>query len=207
MNLLKKLAQDWKAEAKGPTLSIRKHVAEAYMRCATELDSMLNAVEALAKFKQGNGCGLPFSTVAWVVADGRRYIREWHPMAPSSDGTPQGNWWPLEGGMEGRFSEHEISHYSVIEVPDLPEGMAPSPVPNRRRTPPEGGPVELQAFVGKSMQTGQYVAFTVLADLRAGQPVVVEVAAATEVEALHELQIRADAVLRTFFHHYKTVRL
>lgn len=201
MNLLKKLVQDWKTEAKGPTLAANKRVAEAYMRCATELDSMLNAVEALAKFRKGDGTGLPHGTIAWVVADGRRYIREWHPMTPHSDGKPIGNWWPLEGGMEGRFSEHEISHYSVIEVPDMPSRIEPSPVPTRARVG------ELQAFVGKSMQTGNIVAFTILADLREGKPVLVEVAADTEEEALLGLQARADAVLRTFLHNYKMVRI
>jgi hypothetical protein len=166
---------------------------------------MIGAVEALGKFIKGSGVGLPHGTVAWVIHDGGRYIREWHPMAPDPAGKPLGNWWPLSndlerGGIDGRFSEYEVTHYSVIEVPPMP-----GEVPKKKQS--ETGPVEFQAIVGKDMQNGKHTAFTVLADLRSGEPKVVTVSEDTEEEALRMLQLRADAVLRTFFHSYRTVRI
>jgi len=203
-NFLKKLTKDWRSAGDSPTLVNHQRVRQAYYRCADELDAMLGAVEALGKFVIGNGVGLPHGTVAWVIHDKKRYIREWHPMAPSTEGKPLGNWWPLEPGegknFSKRFSEHEVTHYSIIEVPPMP-GEAP------KKKQPEDAPAEFQAIVGKDMQTGLYTAFTVLADLRGGEPKLIEVSEATEEEALRSLQARADAVLRTFFHSYKTVRI
>lgn len=204
-NFLKKLVKDWRDAGDSPTLANHPRVKGAYYRCADELDAMLGATEALGKFIKGTGVGLPHGTIAWVMFDGKRYIREWHPMDPAPNGTPLGNWWALEEGFSAagtpRFSEHEITHYSIIEVPPIPEARS------KKAQQPEGGPVEFQAVVGKSTQTGNFVAFTILADLLSGEPKLIEVAAETEQEALHALQLRADAVLRTFFSNYKTVRI
>lgn len=205
MNLFKKLATDWRNEAKGPTLSTHKKVAEAYARCATELESMLNAVEALTKFRKGNGTGLPHGTVAWVLMDGVRYIREWHPMSPTKDGKPQGNWWPLSdstqaASINGRFSEHEVTHYSIIEVPRMPGA-------EKVAEPPYAPDFGLQAIVGLDHFNG-YVALAVLPGLSDdGEVQTVKVFGDTEQEALVNLRRAVGYKLVTVYENYKVVPL
>ena len=202
MNLLKKLADDWRTEAKGPTMATSKLGREILYRCAHELDSLVKGVDALGHFREGNGVGLPFATVAWVVVDGNRYIREWHPMQPDADGAPKGNWWPLEEGGE-RFSEHEVTHYSVIEVPTAPDGDAPPPVLRRRQ---KGG--ELAAVVGRNATNTQFIGYVLVANPNdVDAAVVVRASGLSEDEVLKELAVRSDMVLRTFFMNYRVVKL
>lgn len=206
MNILKKLVETWRDLAKGDRAS-----RGTYLRCASELEALVGAVDALAKFREGNGVGLPFGTIAWVLVDGRRYIREWHPMMPGLDGVPLGNWWPLSndamrGGLDGRFSEHEVSHYSVIEIPEDPPGVEPSTAPIKRSEPLE---VDIAAIVGKVGT--HYIAWTLLAELALpygrGLPVVVQFKADSEAEAISGLRDRVRDVLGTFFESYKSVVL
>lgn len=119
MDILKKLAQDWRNKARMETMRIG--VSNALLSCADELEALTRAVEQLGKFIPGNGVGLPHGTIAWVVHDSKRYIREWHPLAPDAAGKPLGNWWALDGSSDvtAMFCEHEVTHYSIIEVPQL----------------------------------------------------------------------------------------
>ena len=176
-----------------------------------QVDAALNiAVKEKGKFIKGNGVGLPHGTVAWVVADGRRYIRTWHPMQPDAEGKPLGNWWDLEGGrdsMNKRFSEHEVTHYSIIEVPTMPNGKEPSVVPIIT-----AGEKEFDIVVGRvgadvSDTSGTYFASTLLVHPATKDVMVVSATEDTEEEAVENVVQRADAVLKTFFDSYKIVRL
>ena len=200
-NFLKKLVKDWRDVAESPTLASHGRVKSAYYQCAQELDAMIGAVEALGKFIKGNGAGLPHGTIAWVIHDEKRYIREWHPMPPDINGKPLGNWWGLEGGESTRFSEYEVTHYSIIEVPPMPGECS------GKKQCVSTEAAEFQAVVGKSIRTGKFHAFTILANVSAPSPMVVDVEEDTEAEALRQLKIRCDAVLKTFFHSYRTVRI
>lgn len=118
-NILKKLIADWREEANSEKYGRsdgRSHTIYAFRKCADELEAMLNATHALSQFIEGNGLGLPHGTIAWIVSDEKLYVREWHPMVPTPEGRAQGNWWPLEHDGP-RFSENEVTHYSIIEVP------------------------------------------------------------------------------------------
>jgi len=204
MNILKKLVEDWRdaADSKQYQSALRRN---AFNQCANELEAMVGAVEALGKFIPGNGVGLPHGTVAWVVYDGRRYIREWHPMDPAPNGTPLGNWWDLEGGrdaMNKRFSEHEVTHYSVIEVPKMPDDKEPSVVPKIT-----AGQKEFDITVGRFHEYGHFFASTTLVNPQSGTCIVITNTEPTEEEAVEGVVARADAVLKTFFSEYKIVRL
>lgn len=204
MNLLKKLADAWRNEAKGPTMATSKIGREILYRCAYELDSLVKGTEALGHFREGNGVGLPFATVAWVVVDGNRFIREWHPMQPDADGAPKGNWWPLEEGGE-RFSEHEVTHYSVIEVPTAPDGNAPPPVLRKRR---RSG--EFTAVLGRNVANTCFIGYALVPiphPEASGAPVVVQAQGLDVLAVEKELADRCDMVLRTYFSSYSVVRL
>lgn len=211
-NFLKKLVSDWREFGDSPTLVNHQRVKSAYYRCAGELEAMIGATEALGRFIKGTGVGLPHGTIAWVMHDGKRYIREWHPMMPDGDGKPQGNWWDLDGGRDAinkRFSEHEVTHYSIIEIPPMPSGKEPSVVP--RIT---AGEKEFDIIVGRFPpnkhypdKPGRFFAYTTLLNPHLKEPVLIHYTEDTEEEAVQNVAERADAVLRTFFTEYKIVRL
>ena len=201
MNLLKKLVDDWRNEAKGPTMASSKIGRETLARCAFELESLIKGTEALGKFRPGSGVGLPHGTIAWVLFDGTRYIREWHPMQPDADGAPKGNWWPLDNSFSGRFSEHEVTHYSVIEVPDAPGAAAPPPV-SRNRLLGEG----FTAVVGRNYTNTSFLGYAMVPH-GAGAPMLITVEGQDEGVVLQELAERCDMVLKTFFMNYRVVKL
>lgn len=203
MKVLRDLIKFWRKEAESPTLASVPKVRQAFEACANQLENVLPNMTYTTRYVEGNGVGLAHGTVAWVLVDGVEYVREWHPMQPEKDGTQIGNWWDLEkGGMDKRFSEHEVTHYCVIGRPERPTKL-----PREQPAQPYGGPVELHAYVGRDIKRGGYTAFTILADVSKGEPMYLETWAETEDVALRELQLRADGVLRTFFHAYRTVRL
>lgn len=203
LTVLKELVHGWRLYADPIT---HESGSDAYKRCAEELSDMLKVIEALGKFVPGNGVGLSYGTIAWVVHDGKRYIREWHPMDPAPNGTPLGNWWDLEGGrdaMNKRFSEHEVTHYSIIEVPKMPDGEEPSVIPKITT-----GQQEFDITVGKHHGVhSQYRASTILVNPRTDALMAISHDAPTEEEAVENVAQRADAVLKTFFSEYKIVRL
>lgn len=130
-------------------------------------------------------------------------------MSPDAEGKPLGNWWALEDGcdmMDKRFSEYEVTHYSVIEVPPI---SGESLKKKKKLSKPEVS--GLQIIVGKHdsdhMHMDLYTAFTVLVDLSTEEPKLVKFAANTEEEAVEGLQRRFNDVLLTFFHSYRIVRI
>lgn len=212
--ILRKLIENWRELARERKYHSKLRQS-AFRRCADDLEAVLEAREYIP----GNGTSLPYGTRAWILVDGDHYKREWHPRKPAADGTLQGNWWGFyEKAKIGnidclaiRFSEYEVTHYSIISMPSQPEATpVTSAVPAKEYwdVPIHVGRAPASCAEVLADGIGEYTAWSIIAtpDSALDLARVIRCTASTEEQAVQGVRERVDAVMRTFFASYKTVR-